>query len=1258
MSREQNRAGKTVIADRFISLLGEGSSQKISSMIERQQSIKNNQIADFLSKCQVEIYGSREVGINSTTLTARVLVDGVVQTGPEFTVQDVFQWARPNHAEGFTPVKGNILTVNSSDIVEDPELFSCTWTYKYSGGVKQKVASAQISYALIRMYAWSNAESENELIDITESDWTYERTVQPVDKKYVWIRESSDNGNTWTYYRETGLEGKAWSTATLNLYKRSDSVPDPFDGGVVTYTFKTASFSGDLGTWFKTPPAAVEGTQLYTIIATAFSDDESDTISPSEWTQPQLLSESGSQGNPGLSVVTVFLFKLTENRPTPPSGECIYSITSKQISGTLDGWTLSVPTTSSRVWVTLATVATAQSTATIISSAWSNPEIFREKGDDGVGISSIVKEFAVSSSPVIAPENGWSPVYPARKPNQWIWAREKTTYTNGNITYSTPYVTTGDKGDNAKTLLMSVNSNMFRYYSDGTPYENQEIKIIVTKQNITETTIFTASNGMEIENNSSVITLTPAMMGNVDILTITATAGQYSTSIVIGKVIDGKDAYKPISQYAWHSSNTVQPVASIWTWGKSFMLWGGQFISSGTLWSNTIPSKPEGHWYLWIRWSTDGGQTWGKPACISGNDGDPAIGYEITYSPSTYQMTNRYIVKRETSFIFTLKVFNIPVSMDTVYWNVSTSLVKGEDWDFIENDPKRIKVTIPLNFEETQFSVSCKVKDFEEYEDMVTVKATIIEDTKAEYLHVVDVLPEQGPNATPLGYLRQGDYVLLQLETGERIPYTWRESSSDSREGSWQKTTGTDSNYAEIMSGVLADAIKGPITQESLSAMYGFFENLVVNTGFIKMLFAQYIEILGVIFGGGYDKDGNKRNGDQPGFHLSAITGTLKAVGALLNDVTVSSYDGSYLLLNTVKSVSGAKLNTTINNSYWSVAELYDAIPNDASLTLEYNNVNYQYRKNPSDRQEGSAYAYSSGGGYDSDRKTFTYPVYGKGYINLYLSVSTDSGGTTIGGNRGNGSIDVYINRSLVCSLNRSSKTYKFDVNKGDVVSILCNASANSLGGSSDPSSGSGYASASASFVYSYESESDYILLSNGSKRIILDKDDQSVRNDEVIVKQDTAGAVWKSSDNLKYAEYSSLVGFLDTMPINTELTVQQDSDYIRVLKDGEWVQHSISSFYYTESQIVFNTSDDEHITLPLNTYVTKNIMPISDVGPAVEISLTVNEIKGALEFGPMVPYSDYSAIGTESKRVPVIYAISLIANQITADAVYGAVFN
>ena len=62
------------------------------------------------------------------------------------------------------------------------------------------------------------------------------------------------------------------------------------------------------------------------------------------------------------------------------------------------------------------------------------------KGDDGVGVSAVVSEYAVSSSENSAPSYGWSTTLPTWQQGQYLWTRSRVTFTDGRITTTNPQV--------------------------------------------------------------------------------------------------------------------------------------------------------------------------------------------------------------------------------------------------------------------------------------------------------------------------------------------------------------------------------------------------------------------------------------------------------------------------------------------------------------------------------------------------------------------------------------------------------------------------------------------------------------------------------------------------------------------------------------------------------------------------------------------------------------------------------------------------
>jgi len=68
-------------------------------------------------------------------------------------------------------------------------------------------------------------------------------------------------------------------------------------------------------------------------------------------------------------------------------------------------------------------------------------------GNTGIGISSIIEQYYLSSSATSLLNGGWSTVRPTWRNGWYIWTRSVITYTNGTSTTTTAICVTGDKGD-------------------------------------------------------------------------------------------------------------------------------------------------------------------------------------------------------------------------------------------------------------------------------------------------------------------------------------------------------------------------------------------------------------------------------------------------------------------------------------------------------------------------------------------------------------------------------------------------------------------------------------------------------------------------------------------------------------------------------------------------------------------------------------------------------------------------------------------
>ena len=266
-------------------------------------------------------------------------------------------------------------------------------------------------------YCWGGASSH----PAETEAWLDYVPTKPQKDMYLWVRISNDNGKTWQYSRLTGDKGEigpagpqGWSTATVALYKRQSGRPASYavaGGKALTYTFATATLSAeDKAGWSKLIPQGKD--PLWVIYATAFSDNATDVIEPSDWTQPEILSESGTQGLAGLNVANLQLYARSKTEPSAVASVISYNFKTHQLGGVLAPWSKDIPALSSseeKVWITTATASTRGDSDTIEPSEWTKPVIFTLNGQNAselhASASATQVEYYADNVPVNPSEN-------------------------------------------------------------------------------------------------------------------------------------------------------------------------------------------------------------------------------------------------------------------------------------------------------------------------------------------------------------------------------------------------------------------------------------------------------------------------------------------------------------------------------------------------------------------------------------------------------------------------------------------------------------------------------------------------------------------------------------------------------------------------------------------------------------------------------------------------------------------------------------
>ena len=216
------------------------------------------------------------------------------------------------------------------------------------------------------------------------------------------ISDTDDVSPTdWSAPQLLGSSGEdGFSTAVIYAYKRASGLSLlatdlPSTGR--TWTFADGEFdNGDLGNGWNAEIPFGTG-NLFTSIAIASGTGTTDFVPATDWSAPQLLSQTGSDGAPGVNSAIVFLYQTSTDLNTAPAAiisNSIYTFASGTIAPTsVNGWTIEVPQVpqNSFLWITQAVASNIDGATsdTIAFSEWSTPRRVGTSGVDGTNGNSV-----------------------------------------------------------------------------------------------------------------------------------------------------------------------------------------------------------------------------------------------------------------------------------------------------------------------------------------------------------------------------------------------------------------------------------------------------------------------------------------------------------------------------------------------------------------------------------------------------------------------------------------------------------------------------------------------------------------------------------------------------------------------------------------------------------------------------------------------------------------------------------------------------
>lgn len=244
------------------------------------------------------------------------------------------------------------------------------------------------------------------------------------------------------------------NTAIVYLYKRDAAAATIDWTTTLTYNFTTKKLGTVPTGWSSTIPSGTD--PLYVTAATAASAENTDTITPDEWATPVILAQNGqdgTDGTDGVSITAVVNYYLATNL-------------SADVTRQTEGWTTDIQTISSEkpyLWnyeeVKYSNTLSTYTDPCIIGTYGTQGE----QGSAGVGITSIVEYYALSTT-TTRPTTGWSTNLPSMDAtNRYLWNYSVITYTNGDTSGSvTDALIIGVYGDSVLSVeIQADNGTLF-----------------------------------------------------------------------------------------------------------------------------------------------------------------------------------------------------------------------------------------------------------------------------------------------------------------------------------------------------------------------------------------------------------------------------------------------------------------------------------------------------------------------------------------------------------------------------------------------------------------------------------------------------------------------------------------------------------------------------------------------------------------------------------------------------------------------------
>ena len=243
-----------------------------------------------------------------------------------------------------------------------------------------------------------------------------------INGRYIWSRTKvSYSDNTTTYTKAVCITGGKGSTGDSGVGVSSI---------IEQYYLSSSATSLLNGSWSTTRPTWKDKWYIWTRSVITYTNGTSDTTAAICVTGSK--GDKGEDGKPGVSVTLadVEYAQSTSNSVAPTTG-----------------WQTAAPTWINGRYIWSRTKVSYSDNTTTYTKAVCITGGKGSTGDSGVGVSSIIEQYYLSSSATSLLNGSWSTTRPTWKDKWYIWTRSVITYTNGTSDTTAAICVTGSKGD-------------------------------------------------------------------------------------------------------------------------------------------------------------------------------------------------------------------------------------------------------------------------------------------------------------------------------------------------------------------------------------------------------------------------------------------------------------------------------------------------------------------------------------------------------------------------------------------------------------------------------------------------------------------------------------------------------------------------------------------------------------------------------------------------------------------------------------------